>query len=357
MTGAGVPNSARDAGASSLGSETRPPRSVARILPGSRTGAGGRLILAVLLCLVCFASCQRSKKKVIAVIPKGTAHLFWISVEAGAMAAGQEFGVDVVWNGPPAETDYSRQIEIVDSMVARRVDGLAVAPTERKALVRPIDRAMAQGIPVTVFDSGLDSDNYLSFVATNNYEGGQMAARKLAELIGDKGNVAIVMNAPGSASTMERERGFTDVIAKDFPKIKIVATQYGQSDRALALQAAENILTAHPDLNGFFASAEPSSIGTAIALKSRGLSGKVKFVAFDSSDSMIEDLKTGTISAMVVQDPYKMGYTAVKTLVDKLHGITPPKRIDLSAKVVTKADLDKPDIHALLYPDVKKYVH
>lgn len=316
-----------------------------------------RTWFVLLLCLFCLASCHRSKKKVIAVIPKGTAHIFWISVEAGAMAAGQEFGVDIVWNGPPAETDYSRQIEIVDSMVARHVDGLVVAPTERKALVRPIDRAMAQGIPATIFDSGLDSQNYVSFVATNNYEGGQMAARKLAELLGGKGNVAVVMNAPGSASTMERERGFTDVMAKEFPKIKIIATQYGQSDRAIALQAAENILTAHPQLNGFFASAEPSSIGTAIAIKSRGLSGKVKFVAFDSSDTMIEDLKGGTIDAMVVQDPFKIGYTAVKTLVDKLHGITPPKRIDLSATIVTKANLNEPQIHSLLYPDIKKYVH
>lgn len=316
-----------------------------------------RSLWALLLCVACLGSCQRSKKKVIAVIPKGTAHIFWISVEAGAMAAGQQFGVDIVWNGPPAETDYSRQIEIVDSMVARRVDGIVVAPTERKALVRPIDRAIAQGIPVTIFDSALDSQNYLSFVATNNYEGGQMAARKLAELLGGKGNVAVVMNAPGSASTMEREQGFTEVIAKEFPKIKIVATQYCQSDRALALQAAENILTAHPDLNGFFASAEPGSIGTAIALKSRGQSGKVKFVAFDSSDNMIEDLKGGTIDAMVVQDPFKIGFTGVKTIVDKLHGITPPKRIDLSATIVTKANLDQPQIHALLYPDIKKYVH
>ncbi|MGH7247549.1 MAG: substrate-binding domain-containing protein, partial [Pseudomonadota bacterium] len=204
---------------------------------------------------------------------------------------------------------------------------------------------------------GLDSTNYVSFVSTNNYAAGQMAARKLAELVGGKGSVAMLMNAPGSASTMERERGFTDVIASDFPNIHIVATQYGQSDNALALQAAENILSAHPELNGFFASAEPSSIGTAIALKTRGLSGKVKFVAFDSSDGMIADLKAGTISAMVVQDPFKMGYTAVETLVEKLRGQTPAKRIDLSATVVTKADLDKPEIQALLKPDVKKYIH
>src|SRR6202011_4622236 len=125
------------------------------------------------------------------------------------------------------------------------------------------------------------------------------------------------------ASTMDRERGFDDALKSEFPEIQIVARQYGLSDRAKAMTAAENILTAHPDLNGVFASSEPSSVGAALALKSRGLSGKVKFVAFDSTDSMIEDLKGGTIDAMVVQDPFQMGFQSVKTLVDKLNGSTP----------------------------------
>ena len=156
--------------------------------------------------------------------------------------------------------------------------------------------------------------------------------------------------------TMERERGFEDAIAKEFPQIQIVQKQYGMSDRSKAMAAAENILTAHPNLDGIFGSTEPSSIGTALALKSRGLAGKVKFVAFDAAEGMIEDLKNGTIDALVAQDPFRIGYEAVRTLVDKLNGKTPPKRIDLSAHVITKADLDKPEIKALLNPDVKKYL-
>ena len=128
------------------------------------------------------------------------------------------------------------------------------------------------------------------------------------------------------------------------------------SDRAKSMAAAENILTAHPDLNGLFASSEPSSTGAAQAIKSRGLSGKVKFVAFDASDNLIEDLKGGTIDAMVVQDPFKMGFEAVKTLVDKLNGVTSPKKIELPPRLVRKDDLDKQDVHELLYPDVKKYL-
>ena len=122
------------------------------------------------------------------------------------------------------------------------------------------------------------------------------------------------------------------------------------------MTAAENILTAHPDLNGIFASSEPSSVGTALAIKSRGLTGKLKFVAFDSSESMIDDMKAGVIDAMVVQDPFHMGFEAVKTLVDKLNGETPPKQIDLSARLIRREDLDKPEVHKLLFPDVKKYL-
>jgi ribose transport system substrate-binding protein len=318
-----------------------------------RNRLAAALAAAVTASVLLTGACNSSKKRRIAVVPKATSHIFWLTVQSGAEAAGQKLGVDVIWNGPPAETEYDRQMQIVDSMIAQHVDGLAVAAAERNALNRSLDRAAQLGIPVTVFDSGVDSTNYMTFLATDNYEAGKMGARELARLVGAKGTVAMVMHAPGSASTMDRERGFDDVMKAEFPQINVVARQFGMSDRSKAMGAAENILTAHPDLNGIFASSEPSSIGASLALKSRGLSGKVKFVSFDSSDSLIEDLKGGTIDAMVVQDPFKMGFEAVKTLVDKLNGATPPKRIDLPARVVHKADLDKPDVHQLLYPGVK----
>ncbi len=312
-----------------------------------------RGLVPALVCLA-LAGCQGSKKKVIGVVPKATSHLFWLSVQAGSFAAGRELGVDVVWNGPSQETEYSRQIQIIDSLIARHVDGLAIAATDRTAVVQPVDRAAAAKIPVTIFDSGLESENYLTFVATNNFEAGQMAARKLAELLDRKGKVAVVLHAPGSFSTMERERGFKEVIAKEFPGIQIVAEQFGMSDRAKARAAAENMLAAHPDLDGMFASAEPSSVGASLAVKARDLAGKVKLVAFDSSEGMVEDLKNGVIHAMVVQDPYRIGYEAVRTLVDHLNGKKVPKRIDLSARVLVKADLDKPEVMKLLFPDLTK---
>jgi ribose transport system substrate-binding protein len=270
------------------------------------------------------------------------------------MAAGKQFGVNILWNGPAQETEYDRQIQILDSMIARRVDGIAVAAAERKALVQSLDRAASLGIPVTVFDSGVDTTNYMTFLATDNYEAGKMAARELGRLLNGRGTAAVVMHAPGSGSTMDRERGFDEVMKTDFPAIQVVARQFGQSDRAKAMTAAENILTAYPDLDGIFASSEPSSVGAALALKSRGLAGKVKLVAFDSSDTMIEDLRKGVIEAMVVQDPFRMGFEAVKTVVDKINGHTPPKRIDLPAQLIRRDDLYKPEVQRLLHPELRK---
>ncbi len=304
------------------------------------------LIAASLLGL----SCNRQKQRRIAVIPKGTAHVFWQSVHAGATAAGRDFHEEILWDGPPNETDYSRQLEIFDSMLNRHVDGVVVAAADRTTLNASLDRAARENIPVVVFDSGVDSSNYLTFVATNNYAAGQMAARKLAQLLNGKGNIAIIAHAPGSASTMDRESGFKDVMAKEFPALRIAAEQYSMSDRAKGMAVTENILTAHPELDGLFASSEPSSVGAAQALKSRGLAGKIKFVAFDSSEGLVEDLSAGVIDALVAQDPFKIGYEGVRAVTEKLDGKSPAKKIDLSATVITKTDLDKPDIRKLLHP-------
>jgi ribose transport system substrate-binding protein len=307
----------------------------------------------LLLALLLATSCNQNKKRLIGVVPKATSHVFWVAVEKGAKAAARDLNVQIEWNGAPSETDYARQIQIVDSMINRRVDGLAVAATERRALVAPVDRAMKMGIPVTIFDSGIEGENYTSYVATNNYEGGQLAARALARLIGGKGKVGLIAHAPGSASTMDRERGFTDVLNKEFPAIQIVAIQFGMSDRSKARAAAENMLTAHPDLAGFFGSSEPSTTGAALAVKARGLTGRVKVVAFDASDNLVEDMKGGAIQAMVVQDPFQIGYDAVRTLVEKLDGKTPAKRIDLSAKVIFADEMNKPEFQRLLSPELK----
>jgi ribose transport system substrate-binding protein len=312
-----------------------------------------RLLVALFLAAISLVSCQKRTKKLIGVVPKATSDLFFVSIHAGVDAAAKEFGVEVLWNGPRSETEYSRQIEIVDSMIARHVDALAISADDHAALVKPVKRAMDAGIPVTIFDSGLDLKGFVTFVATDNYAAGQTAARRLAALIRGKGKVGELMHKPGGMSTGDRERGFEEVMAREFPAIQIAGRQYGMADRAKARDAAEDILTAHPDLDGMFASAESNSIGAVQAIKARGLSGKVKLVTFDSSDMHVEALKDGTIDLMLVQDPYKIGYEAVRSLVAKLGGQTPAQLIALQVHEIGKSDLEKPDVQALLFPKWK----
>ena len=283
-------------------------------------------------------------------VPKATSHLFFMSIHAGVRDAARDLGVDVLWNGPREETEFSRQIEIVDSMVAQHVDALAISATDHTALVAPVKRAMDAGIPVTVFDSGLDLTGYVTFVATDNYGAGVTAARKLAELVRGKGKVAELMHKPGGMSTGDRERAFEETTAKEFPDIRIVDRRYGMADRAKSRDAAEDMLTAHPDLDGMFASAEANSLGAMQAIKARGLSGKIKLVTFDFSDEHVAALRDGTINVMLVQDPYRIGYEAVRSLVMKLNGQSPPAVMDLKARVIVKEDLEKPDVRALLFP-------
>lgn len=316
-----------------------------------------RLLGAICAMVILFAaSCHRRQRPLYAVIPKGQAHIFWQTVHAGAAAAAEESGVDIEWNGPAQETDYARQISIVDDFINRRADGIELAPTDKDALVPVIQRARATGIPLSIIDSGANTDEYVSFVATDNYGGGVMAARRLAKILDGHGKVAVVAVVPGGASTIAREQGFKDTLGKEFPDMKIVAFQYGMSDRARSLAVSEDILSANPQLDGIFASNESSTIGAAQAVKERHLQRKVKIVGFDSSPSLIDDLKAGVIDALVIQDPFQIGYQGLKVLLDGRAGHAPPARIDLPPTLITKDDLNVPKIQKLLNPDLQKFL-
>ena len=312
------------------------------------------LLIVIAMSLLVASACQRAggggggSKRVIAVIPKGVAHFFWQSVHAGAEAAAKEANVEVVWKGPAQETDYSGQINIVEDAINRRVDGIVLAPTHRDSLVPVVERAQRDGIPVAIFDSGIGTDKYVSYVATDNRQGGAQAAERLASKLGGKGRVAILGVKAGSVSTDEREQGFQETIKQKYPGIEIVAFQYGESDRARSLDRAADILTAHPDLDAFFASNESSTVGAVQAIKQKGLAGKVVLVGFDSSPNLVEDLKAGAIDSLVLQNPYKMGYEAVKAMVAQLDGQTPPRVVDTGVKLLTKENLDTPEMQQLL---------
>ena len=304
--------------------------------------------------LVASAGCSGQKKTTIAVIPKGRAHLFWRSVNAGAAKAAQENGVEIVWNGPTSETDYAGQIQIVEAMINRRVDAIVLAPIDKTAMIGVVDRAAREKIPVVIFDSPVDTENFVSQVATDNYAAGKMAAGRMGQILAGRGKIAIVAVQPGAASTMAREQGFEDAMKEKFPGIEILDKRYGMADFAKSLAVTENMLTAHPDLDALFASNESSSVGAAQALKQRH--SKVKLVGFDWSPGLLDDLRAGVIDSLVAQHPFQMGEMSVQAAVAKLKGQEVVKINNIAPKLLLKDNLDTPEVRAQITPDLKKYL-
>lgn len=302
------------------------------------------------------SSCNRSNgRKIIGVVPKGASHLFWQTVHAGALKAAGEADLEVLWQAPQMEIDSSRQIAIVENLISRRVDGIMLAPVDDESLVLPVERAAAQGIPVAIFDSAINTDKIISYVATDNYEAGKMAARRMGEILGGKGKVGIIGFRPGSASTVQREDGFQEAL-KEFPGIEMVGLRYNESDRAKAMAESENLMTAYPDLAGLFADNESSTDGTVRAVKQRDAADQVKVVGFDASEELIAELKAGTMDSIVVQDPFRMGYECMKAMADRLAGREPVAKLDSGSYLVTRENVDDPDIQAIVFPAIDQWL-
>jgi ribose transport system substrate-binding protein len=287
------------------------------------------------------------KRLVIAVIPKGTTHVFWKSVHAGAEKAGGEMNAEIRWQGPEKESDAARQLEIVENAITGRMDGIVLAPLDKAALVPAIKKAKTADIPLTIFDSAADTDEYVSFVATDNKKGGQLAAERMGQLLGGKGKVAVIPVQPNSASTGDREVGFEETIKSKYPGITVIRSNYGNSDRAQSLKVTEDVLTAHDDIAGIFGPNESSTVGALQALKNRNLVGKIRLVGFDATKQLEDSLRKGEIDSLVLQNPFKMGYEGVKTIVDRKAGKTPERRIDTGVALMTKDNLDSAEMKAL----------
>ena len=287
----------------------------------------------------------------IAVIPKGTTHVFWQSVEAGAKEAAEAEGVDIIWKGPLKESDRSGQIEMVQRFVSQGVAGIALAPLDSKALRGPVDAAAAKGIPVVIFDSALEGqagEQFVSFVATDNKAGGLAGGRRLAELIDGKGKVVLLRYLAGSASTAEREAGFLEALA-DAPDVSVTSdNQYGGATASEAQQKAMSMLATLRDADAIFTPNESSTYGMLLALRQAGLAGQKVFVGFDASPPLVEALRAGEVHALVVQNPRKMGFLAVQTLAKHLRGEPVDQRIDTGVMLVTKDNLDTPEVKAML---------
>jgi len=297
------------------------------------------------------------KRLQIAVIPKGTTHSFWKSIHAGAIKASRETGAEIIWQGPQKEDDRQLQIQVVQNFVSRQVDGIVLAPLDDHALVNPVKAALKRDIKVVIIDSGLRTEGFSSFVATDNYVGGRLCAQRLSEVMGGKGKVIMLRCMEGSASTDKREQGFLDEIAESAPEIELVSTnQYAGATMEKAFQAAQNLLIRFPDVDGIYCPNESSTQGMLRALQTAGKAGKVKFVGFDSNETLVTALAAGEIHGLALQSPFQMGYLGVKTAVSAINGEAVEGRVDTGCVMVTSDNMNDADIKDVLSPDLSRWL-
>jgi ribose transport system substrate-binding protein len=305
----------------------------------------------------------QSKKLSVAVIPKGTTHEFWKSIHAGSMKAAQEYAsqgtqIDVIWKGPLREDDREQQVQVVEGFVSQGVNGIVLAPLDNRALVRPVEEAQKAGVSTVIIDSALESNNITSFVATDNRKGGTLAADRMGELLSGKGKVLVLRYQEGSASTQDREDGFIQRLKEKYPAIELISSdQYAGATRDTAKRASENLLNRFGnELQGIFTPNESSTAGMLLALQDIGKAGKVTFIGFDASDSFVEAMRAKQLNGIVVQDPFKMGYLGVKTMVDHLQGKPVEKRVDTGVTIITPENLDSAEAKTLLHPPIDQYL-
>jgi ribose transport system substrate-binding protein len=315
------------------------------------------------MALAAITPAARAVEYQIAVIPKGTTHEYWKSIEAGAVKAQRELAakgiaVNIIWKGPLLEDDREQQIQVVENFIGRNVSAIVLAPLDSRALVAPVEEAVAAGIPVVIIDSGLNSKLPSSTVATDNRKGGRIGARRLGTLLGGKGRVVMLRYEVGSDSTEQREAGFLEVMKSDFPGIALISTdQYGGATRETAYRAAQNLLNRFGDqTDGIFAPNESTASGTLLALRETGLAGKLRFVGFDANEQLVTALRQGDIQGLVVQDPLKMGYLGVTTVVAVLRHEPVALSIDTGVGLVTRDNMDDPVISALIHPPLAEYL-
>jgi ribose transport system substrate-binding protein len=328
-----------------------------------RTVALAGILAALAGPAACSRKAAEGRSFSIGVVPKGTTHEFWKAIHAGAVKAAQELEasglqVALTWKGPLREDDREQQVQVVEGFLSQGMSGIVLAPLDERALVRPVEEAKAAGIPTVIIDSDLQSKQIVSFVATDNYKGGQLAADRMAEVLHGKGKVLLLRYQEGSASTTFRENGFLDRMKSAHPTIDVISSaQYAGPTRDTAKRASENLLNRYGgDITGVFCVNESSTAGMLLALQDIDKAGKIAFIGFDSSQVFIDALGNGQLSGLVVQNPLNMGYLGVKSLIAHMQGKPVDARVDTGVWMVTKDNLGDTATQELLRPPVDRYL-
>lgn len=290
-----------------------------------------------------------AKKPYIPLISKGFQHQFWQAVKAGSEKAAVDFNVDITFEGPETEAMVDKQMEMLQTALDKKPAAICLAAVDSKAAIPYLEKAKAAGIPVVGFDSGVDSDIPVTTAATDNIAAAALIADKMAELIGGSGKVAVIAHDQTSRTGIDRVKGFTDQIAAKYPNIQIISTQYGGGDQAKSTDIAKAVITANPDLKGYFGANEGSIIGVLNAVKELKMEGKLVVIGYDSGQQQMDAIRSGAENGAVTQDPIGIGYKCVEAAVKAIKGETLPKTIDTGFHWYDKTNIDDPTIAALLY--------
>jgi ribose transport system substrate-binding protein len=315
------------------------------------------LVIAALVAVVIVRKQQSERptaansELTIAVIPKGTTHSYWNSVDAGAEQAGKDLGVKIVFKGPLLEDDRAGQIALVEQFASGDVNGIVLAPLDDTALLPSVQSAMQKKTPVVIIDSSIKGEvgkDYVCYVGTDNVAAGKIGGTELVRLLGGKGKYILLRYAVGSASTEQREEGFLNAMKENPAMVPLVEDRYGGATVDQAQTASLNLLAQIKQADGIFCPNESTTQGMLNTLEQNNLAGKIHFVGFDTNPELIEALKKGEIDALVSQDPTKMGYEGVKACVDYIHGTPQPPVTDSGARLITRENLDSPEVKKLL---------
>jgi ribose transport system substrate-binding protein len=308
------------------------------------------IIISMLISTQNIAFTQGKMK--IMVIPKGNDALFWKSVMVGTKLGTTALSnVEIIWKAPAAEDDLDQQISIFDQAVSENLSGIILSPINQNELVKSVAKAMEKNIPVLIFDSplkGTAGKDFISFVGINNRKAGSLAGDHMASLLKGSGKVVLLRYVKGQANTSEREEGFIEALKK-YDKIKLIEKDlYAGGSLNEAKKASKSILNKLNEANGVFCPNEVSTMGMLFTLQESKLAGKIKFVGFDTPPVVVDALKKGEVDALIAQDPARMGFQSVKTLVDHIRGKKVPSNVDVDIQVVTQQNLANPEIQKLL---------
>jgi ribose transport system substrate-binding protein len=319
----------------------------------------GLLLLAALVVAACGAqpaapaadkpAADAAAKPYIPVISKGFQHQFWQAVKMGSEQAAKDFNVDITFEGPGSESEVDKQIEMLQTALDKKPAAICLAALDSKAAVPLLEKAKAANIPVIGFDSGVDSDIPVATAATDNIAAAAAAADKMAELIGDEGEVAVIAHDQTSRTGIDRVKGFVDQMKAKHPKITVVDVQYGAGDPQKSTDIAKAVIAAHPNLKGYFGANEGSMKGVMNGVKELGKEGQIVMIGYDAGKQLKDAVRAGTVAGAITQDPVGIGYKCVEAAVKAIKGEKVDKVIDTGFKWYDKTNIDSEEMKPLLY--------